>query len=170
MPATSEPAMNDWKARLSEILPLFGHRNWIVVADSAYPAQANPGIETIVSGADQVHVVQQVLGAITASSHVRANVYADKELAFVTEVDAPGIADYRKELSAALHGAGVAYLPHDQIIAKLDRSGQVFRILIIKTDMTIPYTSVFFELDCGYWNAEAEQLLRETILAVDTKG
>src|ERR1039458_10655620 len=31
-------------------------------------------------------------------------------------------------------------------------------MLLIKTDMTIPYTSVFFELDCGYWNAEAEQL------------
>jgi len=33
------------------LLPLFGHRNWIVVADSAYPAHSMPGIETIVSGA-----------------------------------------------------------------------------------------------------------------------
>jgi hypothetical protein len=29
--------------------------------------------------------------------------------------------------------------------------------------MTIPYTSVFFELDCGYWNAEAEQRLRQAM-------
>ena len=25
------------------VLPLFGHRNWIVVADSAYPAQSQAG-------------------------------------------------------------------------------------------------------------------------------
>jgi hypothetical protein len=31
--------------------------------------------------------------------------------------------------------------------------------------MTIPYTSVFFELDCGYWNAEAEVRLRQAMLA-----
>jgi hypothetical protein len=41
--------------------------------------------------------------------------------------------------------------------------------LIVKTDMTIPYTSVFFELDCGYWNAEAEQRLRQAMLASDLK-
>jgi hypothetical protein len=29
--------------------------------------------------------------------------------------------------------------------------------------MTLPYVSVFFELDCGYWNADAEQILREAI-------
>jgi len=26
--------------------------------------------------------------------------------------------------------------------------------------MRIPYTSVFFELDCGYWNDQAEKKLR----------
>ena len=35
--------------------------------------------------------------------------------------------------------------------------------------MTIPYTSVFFELDCGYWNAGAEQRLREAIAASESK-
>ena len=166
-PITS--AAPDWKARLSAILPLFGHRNWIVVADSAYPAQSREGIETTASGADQLHVVKHVLDAITSSAHIRANVYADKELAFVSEPDAPGIAAYRKELDAVLKGSRVAYIPHDQIIAKLDQSAQVFRIFIIKTEMTIPYTSVFFELDCGYWNSNAEQRLREAIAVSDSK-
>src|ERR1039457_7294069 len=92
----------DWKARLSAVLPLFGHRNWIVVADSAYPAQSKAGIETIVSGADQLHVVQHVLDAIAACSHIRANAYADRELAFVPEIDAPGIEDYRQQLAVIL--------------------------------------------------------------------
>jgi L-fucose mutarotase/ribose pyranase (RbsD/FucU family) len=159
----------DWRTQLSAILPLFGHRNWIVVADSAYPAQSKAGIETIVSGADQLQVVQHVLDAITACSHIRANVFADKELAFVPEIDAPGIEDYRRELDDVLHCARVEYIPHDQIIAKLDQSAQVFRILLIKTEMTIPYTSVFFELDCGYWNADAEQRLRQAIAASGSK-
>ena len=42
-------------------------------------------------------------------------------------------------------------------------AGATFRVLIIKTDMTLPYTSVFCELDCGYWSAAAEQRLREAL-------
>ncbi len=162
-------AAPDWKSQLSATLPLFGHRNWIVVADSAYPAQSSPGIETIVSGADQLHVVRHVVDAISSCAHIRANVYADNELEYVPEIDAPGISDYRRGLEVVLHGARVGFIPHNQIIAKLDQSAQLFRILIIKTEMTIPYTSVFFELDCGYWNAEAEQRLRESISASDVK-
>ena len=60
-------AEGNWKQILSERLPLYGHRNWIVVADSAYPAQSRAGIETIVSGASQLDVLKQVLGAIRSS-------------------------------------------------------------------------------------------------------
>jgi hypothetical protein len=160
---------SDWEDRLHALLPLYGHRNWIVVADSAYPAQSKPGIETIVAVADQIHAVQVVRNAISASRHVRANIFADRELGFVEEIDAPGIADYRRQLEGVLQGARINYLPHEQIIHKLDQAAQLFRILIVKTDMTIPYTSVFFELDCGYWNAEAEERLRQAIAAAEQK-
>ena len=169
MTASVVTAAPDWKTQLSSILPLYGHRNWIVVADSAYPTQSKPGIETVVSGADKLDAVRHVFDAIAACAHVRANVYVDRELAFVSEEDAPGISDYRRHLEAVLHGAQVAKISHDRIIAKLDESAQVFNILIIKTEMTIPYTSVFFELDCGYWNADAEQRLRHAIAASDSK-
>jgi hypothetical protein len=36
----------------------------------------------------------------------------------------------------------------------------MFSILIVKSTMTIPYTSVFLELGCGYWDADAEARLR----------
>jgi hypothetical protein len=159
----------DWEARLTMLLPLFGHRNWIVVADSAYPAQSKPGIETLVSGAGQIHVLRKVIDAIAASGHIRTNVYLDAELEFVTEGDAPGVANYRRELETLLAVSTPFRLLHDQIIAKLDQSAQVFRVLIIKTDSIIPYTSTFFELDCGYWNEEAEQRLREAISAADPR-
>ena len=157
-------AASDWERKLSALLPLFGHRNWVVVADAAYPAQSKPGIETIVADADQIHAVRKVLDAITSRKHIRANVYVDQELGFVTEKDAPGVTAYRQQLNDLLKGSSVKQLPHEQIIQKLDQSAQVFSILIVKTDMTIPYTTVFFELDCGYWNAGAEERLREAML------
>jgi hypothetical protein len=154
----------EWKSKLNTLLPLYGHRNWVVVADSAYPAQARNAIETIVADAEQIDVVRAVHDAICASRHTRAAIYVDAELAFADEIDAPGISDYRKQLDQVLYGAYLTSIPHEQIIRKLDQSAQTFRILIIKTEMTIPYTSVFFELDCGYWNAEAEQRLRQAML------
>jgi hypothetical protein len=159
----------DWKRELKALLPLFGHRNWIVVADSAYPAQSRPGIETIVSGASQIEAVRTVFGAIAASKHVRANIYLDQELQFVAERDAPGVSRFRTQLIELLKAAKIITLPHEQIIAKLDQTAQTFRDLIIKTELTIPYTSIFFELDCGYWSDEAEQRLRQSMAASATK-
>lgn len=163
------PEPPEWERKLRFLLPLYGHRNWIVVADSAYPAQSKPALETIVADDEQIPVLRTVHEAITAAPHLRARVYADHELAFVAENDAPGVDDYRRELTEVLAGHSIETLPHEQIIHKLDAAAQLFRILVIKTDMTIPYTSVFFELDCGYWNAEAEERLRQAILVADSK-
>ena len=160
MPALKKPASPDWELRLRSLLPVFGHRNWIVVADSAYPAQSKPGIETVFAGGDQVDALRRVFNAIAGAAHVRANIYVDRELEFVAEHDAPGVLDYRAELYRLL-GASVRKTPHEEIIARLDQAAQIFRVLIVKTEMTIPYTSVFFELDCGYWSAEAETRLRK---------
>ena len=157
--------ISGWEQRLSELVPLYGHRNWIVVADAAYPAQSNPGIETIVAGGDQVAAVRKVLDAIKAAKHIRANVYLDRELAAVNDLDAPGVQAYRQMLDLALGGADVQRIPHEEIIHKLDDAARLVSVLIIKTGMTIPYTSVFFELDCGYWNAAAEERLRTAIAA-----
>jgi L-fucose mutarotase/ribose pyranase (RbsD/FucU family) len=154
----------DWERELKAILPLFGHRNWIVVADAAYPAQSKSGISTIVAGEDQISVVRKVYDAITSASHIRAKIYVDKELAFVRENDAPGITEYKQQLQEALSDSDMEHLEHEQIIALLDQSALIFRIFVIKTTMTIPYTSVFFDLDCGYWNPESEERLREAML------
>ncbi len=164
MPNQKKSSASDWELRLRELLPLFGHRNWIVVADSAYPAQSKPGIETIFAGGGQVEAVRKVLGAISGSAHIRANMYVDQELASVAESDAPGVLAYRAKLEKLL-GPAPRRLPHEQIIAKLDQAAQVFNVLVVKTAMTIPYTSVFFELECGYWSPEAEQRLRRAMKA-----
>jgi L-fucose mutarotase/ribose pyranase (RbsD/FucU family) len=158
-----------WESRLRSLLPLYGHRNWIVIADAAYPAQSSPGIETLFTGGDHSEVLGKVLEAIGAVIHVRANVCVDAELKLVTEADAPGVNALRSRITRLLAGKNTRELPHEQIITRLDEAGKFFRILILKSTLTIPYSSVFLELDCGYWSEEAEKRLRSG-QATETAG
>jgi D-ribose pyranose/furanose isomerase RbsD len=159
----SAMAAGDWKQKLQEDISMFGHRNWIVVADSAYPLQTSPGIETITVDADQLAVVQEVLSDLSKAKHVRAIVYTDSELNFVPEKNAQGVTSYREALAPMLASQETHKLLHEQIIQKLDEAGKTFKVLIIKTPLTIPYTSVFFQLDCGYWSSEDESQFRAAI-------
>jgi len=152
-----------WKSTLERLLPLWGHRNWIVIADAAYPAQSNPGIETIVTGAEHLEVLKATLEAIEKSKHVKAKIYLDAELAQVGEQDARGVTTFRQKLDGLISGRDTETILHDEIITKLDQSARLFRILILKSKLTIPYTSVFLELDCAYWNPEAEKRLRRSM-------
>lgn len=162
---TTTSASENWKTDVENTIQLFGHRNWIVVADGAYPKQSNPAIKTITVDANQLEVVQFVNEVIKKSSHVQANIFFDKEMAFVAEKDAKGIDKYRTELNKILETKKVQTMLHEDIIKELDNSAKVFDVLIIKTNLSIPYTSVFFQLDCGYWNAEAENNLRTNLNA-----
>jgi len=150
-----------WEQKLAQELPALGHRNWIVVADSAFPLQVSPGIEVIVSGEDHFAVLEKVLKAVEASKHLRPRIYLDKELTFLTEDLAPGIDACRGKLKEMLKGREAAPVLHANLIARLNGVGRMFRILMIKTNLALPYTSVFMELDCGYWPAESEAKMRE---------
>ena len=151
----------DWHARLSEAMPLLGHRNWILVVDSAYPLQVSPGVETIETNASQIDVVRAVLREINHSIQVRPVIFMDTELPFVSNEDAPGVLTYQSEVMPLLHDYPVEQLPHEKIISNIDEAGKTFRVLVLKTTMTIPYTSVFIRLDCKYWSADQEDRLRK---------
>ncbi len=161
--APSGSAPVGWREQLETQLPVLGHRNWIVVADSAYPAQSAPGIQTIYTGETQIRTVSEVLAAIDRAAHVQPIVYLDAELTDVPEADAPGVTDFLMELDILLGDRTVRRLPHMEIIEKLDESAKLFNVLILKTDLTIPYTSVFINLDCGYWGEEKEKRMRDAV-------
>jgi hypothetical protein len=154
------PQGGDWRMRLNQQLQLMGHRNWIAVVDSAYPLQTSAGIETVETNDDQLEVVKMVLGQIAKTQHVRPVIFTDAELKLVPESDAKGVTAYRDALATVLGKSEAQSLPHEEIIAKLDEAGKTFHILVLKTRMTIPYTSVFIRLECGYWSADAEKRLR----------
>lgn len=152
-----------WQSRLAEQLPLMGHRNWILVVDSAYPEQVGSGIETIETNADQLQVVRTVLAAVQKSIHVRPVIFMDAELPFIRDKEAPGISNYRTQIGSLLHDYGVHSRLHQSLIDELAKDGAQYHVLILKTQLAIPYTSVFIHLDCKYWSTESETALREAM-------
>jgi D-ribose pyranose/furanose isomerase RbsD len=163
--APQPPSAPTWQTRLAQILPLLGHRNWIMIVDSAYPLQSSTGVETIETNTDQIEVIRKVLDAIDSSIHVRPIVFMDAELPFVSEKDAPGVTAYRERVKTTLGGLSITSLPHEQIIAKVDEVGKTFHVVVLKTNMTVPYTSVFLQLNCKYWSDEAETRMRKAMIA-----
>jgi L-fucose mutarotase/ribose pyranase (RbsD/FucU family) len=155
----------DWNSRLAEDLPVLGHRNWIVIADSAYPAQSGRGVDTIYTGQSHLDTLKTVLQMLERARHVQPVVHLDAELEHVSAAMAPGITEHRTGLKGIIGSRAVVTMPHEELISTLDEAGRTFRIIILKTDLTIPYTSVFLRLDCGYWGAEKEKALRESIAA-----
>jgi hypothetical protein len=159
----AQDGAGSWLATLQKRLPEYGHRNWVVIADSAYPLQSNPGIETIVSESDHLRVLHTALELISKMPHVRPVIYTDKELQFVPDADVPGITAYRQRLAAMLNNQPVQTMPHEQIIHTLDEAARTFNVLIIKTTLTMPYTSVFLQLAAAYWSDDAESRLRQSM-------
>ena len=156
-------AQSEWQQKVQQQLPLLGHRNWIVIADSAFPFQTSPGIETIETGADHLAVVDYVLQAIKDSKHVRPLVHLDRELQFVPDKESPGVDQYRKDLQKRIAGLPTDSTLHADLIQRLDEVGKTYHILMLKTNLTIPYTTVFLQLDCSYWSAESEAGMRKAM-------
>ncbi|HID07840.1 MAG TPA: hypothetical protein EYP10_11925 [Armatimonadetes bacterium] len=154
----------DWNDQLRCLIKAFGHRNWVLVADSAYPMLASPGVITLVTDTDHIEVVRQVLDAIEASPHLRPIIHLDAELMHVAEDEAPGITTVRQQLNQLLNGKEVRRVLHEELIHRVDEAARLFQVLVLKTTLTLPYTTVFFELDCGYWDADREHALRERIM------
>lgn len=160
-------ADNNWKPQFDQKLPLLGHRNWIVIADKAFPEQNAAGIEVINTNENLLPVLKYVLQQVKASGHVKPVIYQDKELQFITESQAKGVTSFRLESEKLIKKGNTSLelqpqtILHEAVFAKLDEASKLFKIVVLKTNETIPYTSVFLQLDCSYWNAEKGKKLRE---------
>ncbi len=157
---TSEPA---WKSALRTHLPLLGHRNWILVVDKAFPEQNAPGLVMIDTDAELLDVLNYTLTQIDSSSHVKPIVYCDAELPHITKEQVPEIDAFRAALGKSLHGVTPQVILHESVFQKIDEASKLFKVLVLKTNGTIAYSSVFLQLDCKYWSAEKEAALRQSM-------
>ena len=137
------PGDEDWNVFLEDVLPMLGHRNWIVITDMAYPLQSGQGITTLFADEPYLEVLKTVNEKIKAAPHVFAHVYNDKELEYITEEMVPGIGELRSGIRS-ICGPEAQSVMHEELISRLDESGKLFSVLIIKTPQTIPYTTTFF--------------------------
>ncbi len=151
-----------WKKQFNETLQLLGHRNWILVVDKAYPLQSANGIEYINTAESHEEVLKYVLSEVAEASHIKPIIYTDKEFEVLSQIGEQEAAMV-SSMSKILQGVEVNSILHDQIFSKLDAASKLFNVLVIKTESTIAYSSLFIELDCGYWTADKEQKLRNLI-------
>lgn len=152
-----------WQAQLTDNLALMGARNWVVIAESSYPAYMGTGVITLLATQPSDVVFSQVLDTIEAEGHVQPRIMICSELRSIEEDYAPGIKKYRNQVYKMLPGRMYFELPSKIINGQIEDATKQFNVLVIKTTTALPYSNIYIELDSGYWNSESEAALRNKI-------
>lgn len=153
----------DWKGSVNQQVNQLGYRNWIVISEASFPAHSRPGTRQVISDAEVPEVVDYVLNALEQTQHVRPQIYLTREMRSVENDFAPGIDTMRERIRESLHGHEPTELDQQSLITLLESANQSYDVLVIRTPTALPYTSVFLELQPGYWDAESEDRLRQRI-------
>jgi hypothetical protein len=156
-------ADNGWRAAVANQSSKLGYRNWIVIAEASFPAHSRPGVRQVTADVEVPEAVDYVLNALERTQHVRPNVYVTRELRSVENDFAPGIDAFREQIRESLHGYEPTELDQQSLLVLLEDANRTFEILVIRTVSALPYTSVFLELQPGYWDSDSENRLRERI-------
>ena len=154
---------NNWRDALAARTAQLGYRNWIVVAEASFPAHSRPGVRQINANEEIPAVVDEVLRTLEQTEHVTPRIYLAREMRVVENDYAPGIDDFRKQLQGAMHAHETTELEQQSLLTLMEDTTKSFEILVIRTTTALPYTSVFMELQPGYWNADSESRLREQL-------
>ncbi len=155
----------EWQTAVTKRVNQLGYRNWIVIAEASFPAHSRAGVLQVNANAEIPVVVDYVLNAIEETQHVRPRVYLTRELRAVENDFAPGIDELRKQIKVSLHSHETTELDQQSLLTLLEAANQSFDVLVIRTPTALPYSSVFLELQPGYWDAESEDRLRQKISA-----
>lgn len=142
-----------------EVLKL-GAKNWILVTDSAYGIPENANTSLILSGKTLDQTLSQVLQQIDSLGHVWPRIYTLREFEFLEPSHAPGINAIKAARKVAMGGRANQIIPNSTAFILLKNIIKEHKILIVKSSSAFPYSSVYLELDSGYWNSRSEAELR----------
>lgn len=157
----STQTIEPWMSSIDNEVAALGASNWIIISEASFPTPAQSGTHTIVSPTTLPQTLEQVLQTIESTGHVKPRFYVTRESQSVTESYAPGIVAMRQQVDQALHGHEKQVLPQRSLDVLKNSATKGFRVLLIKTQTTLPYTSVYIELESGYWDGESESALRK---------
>jgi D-ribose pyranose/furanose isomerase RbsD len=150
-----------WRGELAKETAQLGHRNWIVIAEASFPAHSRSGLRQITADEEIPAVVDAVLRELEQTEHVTPRIYLTREMRSVENDYAPGIEEFRKQLRGSLHGHESMELEQQSLYTMVEDVTKSYEVLVIRTPTALPYTSVFLELQPGYWSGESESHLRE---------
>jgi D-ribose pyranose/furanose isomerase RbsD len=154
---------NDWESSVNQQVSQLGYRNWIVIAEASFPAHSRNGVSQVNSDAEIPDVVDYVLNALEKTQHVKPNIYLTREMRAVENDVAPGIDVLKDQIKSALHSHEFTEIDQQSLLTLIESAQSSFNVLVIRTSTALPYSSVFLELQPGYWDAESEKQLRQTI-------
>ncbi|MEK7951218.1 hypothetical protein [Luteolibacter soli] len=157
------PQHGGWRDELSMRASQLGYRNWIVIAEASFPGYNRPGLRQINANEEIPVVVDEVLKTLERTEHVTPRIYTARELDSLENDYAPGIDDFRKNLKQSMHAHETTELEQQSLLTLMEDTNKTFEVLVIRTNTALPYTSVFMELQPGYWNADSESALRDKI-------
>ena len=157
------PRQSTWKDAVNRQVSQLGYRNWVIVAEASFPAHNRPVFRQVTADVDVPVAVDYVLNSLERTQHVRPRVYLPREQRSVENDFAPGIDEMRKKIRASLHGHESTELEQQSLLTLLEDASRSFDVLVIRTHTALPYSSVFLELQPGYWDADSESRLRDRI-------
>jgi hypothetical protein len=158
-----------WKEQFNAHLGRMGKNNWIVVSDAAYTSRHVEGTQMLATHKSLTSVLGLVLDKISDSDHVYATAWISSELEHIPDRDALGITQTHKEIRRLLNAAKVEtkVLPESEILKKLEGDAATCNVLILKSITPLPYSSIWLQLDCRYWDEAREKRLRDALRGIE---
>ena len=156
-------ANHGWRDAVDAHVGKLGYRNWIVIAESSFPAYNHPGTRQVNTHQPADVVLDQVLRSLESTEHLRPRIYLPREMNAVENDFAPGIDQYRSDLSHALHSYETLQLEQESIVTLMNHAQHNYDVLVLRTSTALPYTSVFLDLQPGYWDGESESRMRKKL-------
>ena len=163
MPVQAVPLIPTWLDNVDQEVHKLGSFNWVIVADPSFPALSRSGVVTVTTPVSTTQALFGVLQSIDAHSHVRPRIHLTREASAVVEDETPGINQFRAERDFVLNKRETITLTNNALNLLITDARKNYRILVIKTTTNLPYTSIFMELESGYWDGESETALRKRL-------
>lgn len=152
-----------WQTAVDRQAAQLGYRNWIVIAEASFPAYNRPGLRQVNASVEVPQALDYVLNTLEQTENVRPNIYLPREQRSVENDFAPGMDELRKRIHDSLHGHEPTELDQQSLLTLMQDANRNFDVLVIRTTTALPYSSVFIELQPGYWDVDSETRLRDRI-------
>lgn len=149
-----------WRSDIETHASQLGYGNWIVVTEASFPAYKRLGTRRISVDRTIPDILDQILRSLEKTEYVRPKIYLPTELGVIENDFSPGIESYRNALDEALHGYEVTRAEQESLRILVADAQRSLDVLVIRSNTALPYSSIFIELEPGYWDGASESRLR----------